>query len=163
MKEWISILCATAFLVVSGASSAENTFDVEKVESLAKSGITVAQTILGDMYLQGQGVRQDYSQARHWFELAAQQGFADAQLNLAGMYYRGEGVSQDYIQAKHWLELAAKQGLIEAQFILGGMYHLGQSVRQDFVQAKEWFGKACDNGNQNGCDFYRKINETGIR
>lgn len=91
MKEWISILCATAFLIVSGVSSAENTFDVKKVESLAKSGITVAQTILGDMYLQGLG------------------------------------------------------------------------VRQDFVQAKEWFGKACDNGNQNGCDFYRKLNEGNIR
>ena len=27
------------------------------------------------------------------------------------------------------------------------------------VVGKEWYGKTCDNGNQTGCDEYRKLNK----
>lgn len=73
------------------------------------------------------------------------------------MYYLGEGVRQNYSQAKHWFELAAKQGFARAQFLLGAMNKQGHGVRQNLSQAKEWFGKACDNGIQDGCDFYREL------
>lgn len=55
----------------------------------------------------------------------------------------------------------AEQGNAEAQFNLGVMYANGEGVRQNKTTAKEWFGKACDNGTQQGCDEYRKLNETG--
>ena len=42
------------------------------------------------------------------------------------------------------------------------MYVKGKGVRQDGRTAKEWFGKACDNGEQNGCDAYRELNEKGF-
>ena len=36
---------------------------------------------------------------------------------------------------------------------------LGQSgVQVNKSLAKEWFGKACDNGDQNGCEYYGKLN-----
>ena len=41
------------------------------------------------------------------------------------------------------------------------MYIKGEGVRQDIRMAKEYFGKACDNGFQEGCDLYRKLNEIG--
>ncbi len=53
---------------------------------------------------------------------------------------------------------AADQGHADSQFILGLMYKQGLGVRQNQLQAKEWFGKACDNGNQCGCDNYRLLN-----
>lgn len=96
-------------------------------------------------------------------ERRARQGDADAQLKLGLMYALGKGMRQDYAQALHWLELAAKQGHASAQFNLGVMYAKGEGVRQDLSKAKDLFGRACDDGNQNGCDAYRKLNERGVR
>ncbi|HHF2043881.1 TPA: sel1 repeat family protein, partial [Haemophilus influenzae] len=54
---------------------------------------------------------------------------------------------------------AAEQGDADAQAILGFLYLLGErGVQVNKSLAKEWFGKACDNGNQNGCEYYGKLN-----
>ena len=88
----------------------------------------------------------------------ANQGNAAAQFNLGVMYHQGQGVRQDYTQARQWFEKAASQDYAAAQFNLGVMYHQGQGVRQDIKRAKEYFGQACDSGEQQGCDEYRKLN-----
>lgn len=44
---------------------------------------------------------------------------------------------------------------------LGWLYDNGLGVRQNFRTAKEYYGKACDSGDQQGCDNYRKLNEKG--
>ena len=44
---------------------------------------------------------------------------------------------------------------------LGISFEYGQGVRQNRTTAKEYYGKACDLGNQEGCDNYRKLNEQG--
>jgi TPR repeat protein len=59
------------------------------------------------MYDEGQGVRQDHTEAMKWFNLAAAGGYAKAQLNLGIRYAQGEGVPQDYVQAHKWFNLAA--------------------------------------------------------
>lgn len=41
------------------------------------------------------------------------------------------------------------------------MYEAGQGVQQNKTIAKEWYGKACDNGDQHGCDNYKELNEQG--
>jgi len=41
------------------------------------------------------------------------------------------------------------------------MYNNGQGVRVNKATAKEWFGKACDNGEQKGCDRYRELSLQG--
>ena len=38
------------------------------------------------------------------------------------------------------------------------MYENGEGVRQNIFEAKEWYGKACDNGDQDGCDAYARLN-----
>lgn len=53
----------------------------------------------------------------------------------------------------------ANQGDASAQAVLGTMYYQGNGVRQDYAVAKEWFGKSCDNGDQDGCDGYRMLNQ----
>ena len=93
----------------------------------------------------------------------AAQGKAYAQYNLGMMYDQGRGVRKDYAEAVKWYLLAAQQGNAHAQYNLGVMYSQGQGVRQNKTVAKQWFGKACDNGDQGGCDAYRKMNEAGIK
>ena len=77
---------------------------------LAEQGYADAQTALGIMYRNGDGVPQDYVEAVAWYRLAAEQGHAGAQNNLGAMYYNGEGVPQDHVQAHMWLSLAASRG-----------------------------------------------------
>ena len=65
----------------------------------------------------------------------------------------------DYQTAFKLLLPLAEQGYASAQFNLGVMYASGQGVKQDDEHAKEWLGKACDNGEQEGCDTYRELNQ----
>ena len=67
---------------------------------------------------------------------------------------------QDYHKAREWYEKAAAQGDDLAQTYLGLMYEQGLGVRKNLATAKEWFGKACDNGNQTGCDYYARLNSS---
>ena len=76
----------------------------------ADKGDATAQSILGFMYDNGEGVPQDDTEAVKWYRLAADQGDAGAQSNLGVMYAKGEGVPQDYVLAHLWFNLAAAQG-----------------------------------------------------
>ena len=80
---------------------------LEQISADAEAGDATAQFILGGMYENGDGVAEDLTLARHWYEKAAAQGFADAQFNLGVMYETGNGVKADYAQARHWYEKAA--------------------------------------------------------
>ena len=75
------------------------------------------------------------------------------------MYREGKGVRQDYSQAYQLFLTAAYKGNIKAQLALGEMHAKGEGIYQSNTAAKEWFGKACDNGSQNGCDGYRRLNQ----
>jgi TPR repeat protein len=86
--------------------------------SANNAGDANAQNYLGEMYLNGTGVAQDYGQAAHWFQLAAAQGNIGGQVNLGQMYMNGTGVAQDYGQAAHWFQAAAAQGNAVAQYDL---------------------------------------------
>lgn len=83
-------------------------------QPLADKGDPTAQTNVGFIYANGQGVPQNYAEAVKWFRLAADQGSAYAQLNLGVMYANGQGVPQDYVAAYKWFSLSATQGNTEA-------------------------------------------------
>lgn len=91
----------------------------------------------------------------------ANQGEAGAQYILGFTYELGAGVRQNYATAFGWYQKAAKQNHAGAQYSLGNMYDNGRGVRQNRVTAKEWYGKSCDNGEQNGCDGYKRLNQRG--
>ena len=62
---------------------------------LAEQGDASAQSNLGFMYSNGEGVPEDDKQAVKWYRLAAEQGHALAQSNLGLMYDEGDGVPED--------------------------------------------------------------------
>ena len=76
---------------------------------LAEQGDARAQTSLGGMYYNGQGVQRDYAEAAKWVRKAAEQGYAPAQADLGVMYWNGQGVPQDAVLAYMWLILATAQ------------------------------------------------------
>ena len=101
-----------------------------------------AQTRLGSIYAEGQGVPQDFQEAVKWYRLAAAQGHAPAEYSLGVAYDKGQGVPQDFQEAVKWYRLAAAQGNQFAQVNLGAMYANGRGVRQDLVRAHMWFNLA---------------------
>jgi putative ABC transport system ATP-binding protein len=107
-----------------------------------------AQAGLGLLYSKGDGVPQDYVQARQWYEKAAAQGKAIAQVSLGILDAYGYGAPKDYQQAVRWFRLAADQGDALAQMKLGGMSERGEGLPQDVVQAYKWYTLAETNGGE---------------
>ncbi len=93
----------------------------QECKPLAEQGDAVAQTILGLMYANGDGVPQDFAKAATWFRKAAWQGVDLAQYFLGLAYDKGLGVPQDYAEAAKWYEAAGEQGNITARVNLGFM------------------------------------------
>ncbi len=95
---------------VKAYEAGDYTTAAKEFRLLAEQGDAGAQNILGLMYDQGEGVKQDYVEAVRWHRLAAEQGDADAQNNLGYRYSFGEGVPQDYVLAHMWFNIAAASG-----------------------------------------------------
>ncbi|TDR94646.1 tetratricopeptide repeat protein [Enterovirga rhinocerotis] len=66
-----------------------------------------AMTLLGELYNQGLGVRQDPKAAADWYRLAATRGDPRAMATLGLMALDGRGVPRDPAVAREWLEKAA--------------------------------------------------------
>ncbi len=75
---------------------------------LAQQGVSFAQNALGEMYMYGEGILQDYNEAAKWFRLAAEQGHRRARFMLGVLYWSGDGVPQDHDEAVKWFRLAGK-------------------------------------------------------
>ena len=79
-------------------------------QPLAEQGVASAQTMLGLMYANGEGVPRDDRMAAQWYRRAAEQGDASAQNSLSVMYTIGAGVPKDYVHAHMWANIAASGG-----------------------------------------------------
>jgi uncharacterized protein len=120
--------------------------DLATIRERANAGDAQAQNLLGNMYVVGKNLPQDYAIARQWYEKAADQGNAAAQYNLGALYHNGQGVSRDYATAQWWYEKAAAQGYAQAQFNLGVLYYNGLGMSQDNATASQWWEKAANQG-----------------
>jgi predicted aspartyl protease len=115
---------------------------------LAARGNAAAQSRVGSLYDNGEGVPKDYNEAIKWYRLAAAQGDEFAQNNLGVMYANGRAVPQDYGEAIKWYRLAAAHGDAQGQANLGAVYANGRGVPQDDKEAVKWFRLAAAQGNQ---------------
>ena len=77
----------------------------------AELGDPVAQYSIALLYYSGKGVARNRTEARRWYNLAANQGYGQAQVNLAIMCAEGEGGQRDLVEAYKWFTLAAAQGI----------------------------------------------------
>jgi TPR repeat protein len=76
-----------------------------------------AQYIIGEMYDNGFGVKEDHAEAAIWFRKAAEQGHSEAQFVIGRMYYYGWGVKKDHAEAIIWFRKAAEKGHIRAKLL----------------------------------------------
>jgi hypothetical protein len=122
----------------------------------AERGDPAAQSDLGVLHANGQGVPQDYAEAMRWYRKAADQGHAGAQNNIGLLYTDGQGVKQDHAEAMRWLRKAADQGSALAQYNIGMLHANGQGVPRNLAQARAWMQKAAAAGDESARNWLAK-------
>jgi TPR repeat protein len=93
-------------------------------KSVSQGNRPAAQRGLGEMYLKGKGVSQNFSKAFEYFEESAKQNDQAAQFYLSFMYEEGLGISQNKSEAAVWYQKAAQQGKNKEEIVNDSMtYH----------------------------------------
>ncbi|KAF9282400.1 hypothetical protein BGZ68_005984, partial [Mortierella alpina] len=101
---------------------------------------------IGNMYILGDDLEQDYGQAMKWYLKASDAGDATAMRYIGIMYDNGQNVQQNSRKAMEWYLKASEAGDITAMINIGLMYVEGQGIEQDYGKAMEWFLKASISG-----------------
>jgi TPR repeat protein len=136
---------------------ADRAAETETLIESAERGTAEDQYHLGMRYERGIGVPQSYTEAVHWYRLAAMQGDRDGQYKLCEMSERGQGLPQNYQEALRWCGLAADQGHGHAMFIIGRLYHTAHGVPHDLVRAHMWYNLATAHGYDDGKKWRDRI------
>lgn len=153
---------------------------VEDLVSEAEVGDPDCMEILAQIYLNGDGVEQDFKKSAYWWEKLAATDNATAQFNLGLYYAKGCGVARDFAKAAEWMKKAADNGDEDAptayemyskasedlkkaetgdaaaQAEMSKLYtQIGGSLDQfgtgnDFQEALKWAKKSAEQGNLDG-------------
>lgn len=125
--------------------------------ALAKSATAQAQ--LGDMYIDGTHVPQDWLTGLCWYRAAAQNGSAYAEYWLGIFYQNGWVVAESAKVAAHWFTLAGRhRDSVAAESKVGARYADDDSGVHDMGKALVWYHRAADKRDLNAelalGDFY---------
>lgn len=112
----------------------------------AYQGNIRSQRRVGEMFLKGQLVSQNYKAAVFWLTQAADQGDSEAQILLSTLYSNGQAVVMNDTKAEEWLMKAAGRGNLEAQYRLGRHYEDCLYSRRDVTNALKWYEIAASRG-----------------
>lgn len=127
-----------------------------------------AFAMVGDAYLDGQGIDKNPAKARLWYRKGADMGEITATLKLAGCYKNGIGGKVDYSKAmEQYLHLAERtgrfwnryaEGIGTALYEIGNMYLNGLGVPVDLKKATRYFKLAAKKGNTHAENALKIIN-----
>lgn len=119
---------------------------------LAKKGNTDAQRELGCMFLNGEGVPQNYKAARFLLKKACLANDDKAMCAMARIYQYGVGIKTNKTLAFKLYLRAAHMGNPKGCYGAGNMLYKGQGVKQNYQKAEEILLKGSEKGNAK-CDF----------
>ena len=116
------------------------------------------------IYLNGDGVKENLSEAVKWLRKGAESGDAKCQWALGNEYYNGInelGLPIDGRLAVYWLEKAAAQNQDNAMTILAYMYDEGKLIKRDIQKALNLYRKAAELGNEEAAYNYAYSYQVG--
>ena len=102
----------------------------------------------------GYGLPKNKSEARRWYQRAAELGEADAFADVGWMYFQGDGVPEDNAEAVRYFRMAVAIGSLEALRHLA--WHLDNGVgveRRDPDAAAELYFQAFASGDLGALRF----------
>lgn len=128
----------------------------------ASRGELEAQTMLGQILLDGRGIQQDQVLALRWFFIAAHRGHAMAS-NMAGRCLEnGWGCDAAPSQAARYYRMATSQGLDWGMYNLANLYATGRGVTQDQTQAQQLYRQAAEQGHAKSMNLLGRYLEEGL-
>lgn len=132
------------------------------IRAAAEMGLVEAQTIFGQMLLDGVGVPQDQAEALAWFKRAANADHLMA-INMIGRCYEnGWGVPADDTVAAYWFRLAADRGLDWGMYNYAHMLKSGRGgVTQNRAAALALYQQAAHGGHVKSIGVVGRFYETG--
>jgi len=113
---------------------------VGPLEEMANSGLPEAQSLLGRLYAEGNGLERDFLASMELFRSAAAQGDADGLYYLGYSYLHGSGVEVDRMQALAYFILAADRGHVLARAERDrGLSVLNETEREEAIELANAF------------------------
>ena len=109
---------------------------------LALEGDAAAQTLIGEIYSRGLGVRRDLPTAIEWYEKAAEQKVPEALFQLAMILLDGGAEFGDKKRAETLMQAAAEAGHSLAQFNVAQALIDRDATPQGQARAVAWYEKA---------------------
>lgn len=122
-----------------------NTVKAAKIYTyLYKQGNMAAANDLGEMYLDGDGVKKDPEIAKFLFAKAAKKGNTKAMCNLAFMYQKGlDGEIRPTIAYKLYKK-ASEKGDAQGDYGTGYLLYKGEGVEQNYDKAIDFLSKGAE-------------------
>ncbi len=110
-----------------------------------------ACSLLGALYLAGDGFAADLEKGRELSELGCERGDSFGCFNAAAVFTSGTGVQADAAKAATFLDRACRAGDAEGCYDLGVAYQKGTGVKADRRRAADLIRKACQLGFERAC------------
>jgi localization factor PodJL len=128
----------------------------------AANGDPSAEFSVASRFADGNGIKQDLSEAMRWYRRSAARGFAQAQYRVATFYERGLDVKQDNARAKIWYQRAAENGNVKAMHNLA-VLSAGRTAKvPDYATAARWFKSAAEHGLADSQFNLAVLHESGL-
>ena len=144
MKNYLSILL---IVMLSNIAHSDEFFDLQM--KLAKEGDMEAQSVLGLIYDNGDGVPENDKTAVMWYTKAAEQGYAPVQSILGVMYDNGEGVPENDIKAYVWYSISETNGNEEGK---NNLKILEPQMTNDQIVKAQKLATKCYDSNYEECE-----------
>ena len=112
---------------------------IKELTEKAKKGDVEAQTELGEIYLQGNGVKADYKKSMEWSKKAAEKKNYRAMRNIGILYLEGLGVKKDYKKAFDSFSSSVDGGDAQGPRYLGIMSENGLGVKKSLDDAEFYY------------------------
>lgn len=127
----------------------------------ARTGLPLAQTMLGQILLEGHGIEQDHTLAITWFNIAASQGDTMALNMLGRCHEHGWGVEKNEPMAAAYYQKAADLKLDWAQYNLANLLATGRGIARDPQQAFALYLQAANQGHAKSMNLAGRCYEDG--
>lgn len=126
---------------------------IDWYKKAAEHGQSYANVCIGEIYRNGNGIKQNYAKAYNYFKKAADAEERDAQNYLSLMFLQGEHVQENDEKAFAYFQQAAEQVHPNAEYNLGLCYYNGWGTPKDYDSAKLWMEEAAEQGNEAAIEF----------
>ncbi|MCI7212461.1 MAG: relaxase MobL [Ruminococcus bromii] len=103
--------------------------------------------LMGLMFLKGDGLKKDFSNAYESLLLAATNGYTHANYYIGNMYYCGLGFEQSYENALNYYKKAAEKNDNYAKCKVAEMYINGKGTEKNINIAISWLESAAKSNN----------------